>query len=134
MILDLCKGKISLPRTFWIFGVAIWLFLSFGLSPFIKLLLSINSIEPSITVVGVMAVYLIYTCSDSGEDLQGVLRDVKRKDGTLRTVNATGKHCERFHFAPPCVIGSGSDICLPQSGNSRKAGANFITNAEGNLI
>lgn len=31
-------------------------------------------------------------------------------------------------------MGTGSDICRPQSGNSRKAGANFITNAEGNLI
>jgi hypothetical protein len=63
MIFDLYKGKISLPRTFWIFGVSIWLFLSFGLSRFIKFLLSIDSIEPSVAVIGVVSFYLIYTCS-----------------------------------------------------------------------
>jgi hypothetical protein len=60
---DLYKGKISLPRTFWVFGVGIWLFLSFGLFRFINFLLSIDSIEPSVAVIGVMSVYLIYTCS-----------------------------------------------------------------------
>lgn len=63
MIFDLYKGKLSLPRTFWIFGVAIWLFLSLGLSRCINFALSCNNIEPSIAVIGIMAVYLIYTCS-----------------------------------------------------------------------
>jgi hypothetical protein len=63
MIIDFYKGKFSLPRTFWIFGVAIWLIFTLGLSRCIKFALSFNNIEPGIAVIGIMFFYLAYTCS-----------------------------------------------------------------------
>jgi hypothetical protein len=61
MINDLYKGKLGLPRTFWIFGVAIWLFISLIFSACLKLIPSFHNINPIIVLAGIMAVYLIYT-------------------------------------------------------------------------
>jgi hypothetical protein len=61
MLFNLFRGKVSLPLTFWIFGVAIWLFLSLGLSRLIKFSLSIKGLDPKIAVIGIIATYLIYT-------------------------------------------------------------------------
>jgi hypothetical protein len=65
MIIDFFKGKVRLPITFWVFGVAIWILLTIGLPNFIKLMISFNAIDMGIAVGGVMAVYLTYTFSIS---------------------------------------------------------------------
>jgi hypothetical protein len=57
------EGHASLGRTFWLFGVLIWLMLSLGLSPVVRHVLSLERVAPPVAIAGILALYLSYTCS-----------------------------------------------------------------------
>jgi hypothetical protein len=61
-VIDLLKGKLSLRRTFWIYGVGIWILLSLGFARGIRFALSSQVIDPGSATVAIIAIYLLYTC------------------------------------------------------------------------